>query len=189
MALQWRDSAERYGLVTRVLHWAIAALVLWQLLGMVLKITLGRVPLAGFFVGLHQPVGATLFTLIVLRVLWALASRRSRPPHAPGLMGHAARAGHLALYVLMLAIPSLGLLRAWGEARAFTPFGIPVFPAREEPVGWAVNAANLLHGELGWLLVALVLGHVVMALLHEALWRDGTMARMAGRRRGRPPAE
>lgn len=178
--MAWRDTAERYGTVSRALHWAVAALVLWQLLGMVLKLWLGRGPVAGVFVGLHQPLGAVLFVLVVLRVIWALMNRRNRPPHAPGLPGQAARAGHVALYALILAVPGLGLVRAWGNTRAFEPFGLAVFPAREEAVGWAVSAGNAAHGLLGWALAALVAGHVVMALLHAIVLRDRTLARMAG---------
>lgn len=132
-ALPLRDTPARYGRVTRLLHWTIAALILWQFLGMAIKLALGRGPVSGFFVGLHQPVGAVLFALIVLRVAWALLNRRRRPDHGAGLVGTAARLGHLALYALMLAVPSLALLRAWGAERAFQPFGVRIFAAREAP--------------------------------------------------------
>ncbi len=82
----------------------------------------------------------------------------------------------------MILIPSLALLRAWGHQRAFAPYGIEIFPAREVPVNWAVQAGNLLHGELAWVLCGLVVGHVAMVALHSWLWRDGTLSRMAGPR-------
>lgn len=188
-ALPLRDTPLVYGLVTRALHWSIALLVLWQFLGMGLRLMLGRTPLVSFFVGLHQPVGTALFVLIVLRVLWAVANRRNRPGHGAGLVGTAARLGHLALYVIMLAVPSLGLLRAFAEERAFAPFGFLIFPARDRPVAWMAELADLLHGELAWLMGVLILGHVVMVGVHEGMWRDGTLARMAGARRGGAPAD
>ncbi len=177
------DTPSHYGLVTRALHWGIAALILWQWTGMALRLMLGRQPVVSFFVGLHQPVGAVLFCLIVARVLWAIANRRNRPAHGPGLVGTAARLGHLALYAVMLAVPSAALLRAWGEERPFAPFGFTIFPGREAPVDWAVGLGNAVHGELAWTLAALVAGHVVMVGVHEGMWRDGTLARMAGRLR------
>ncbi|MGO4853436.1 cytochrome b [Phaeovulum sp. W22_SRMD_FR3] len=181
----WRDTPERYGLISRFLHWGMAALILWQFLGMTLKLTLGRVPLAGFFVSLHAPVGVLLFLLILARIGWALAMRHRRPAQAAGLAGLAARAGHAALYLLMLVIPALALLRAYGSERAFSVFGITLFPAGGAPVEWMVTAGQLLHGTLAWTLCALVGGHIAMALLHQALWRDGTLTRMAGRFRAR----
>ncbi|MFT3690092.1 cytochrome b [Paenirhodobacter sp.] len=182
--MQIADTETKYGLITRLLHWSVAGLILWQFLGMGLRLMLGRHPVAGFFVGTHQWIGALLFVLIVARVLWALINMGNRPPHE-GLLGLAAKAGHALLYVLMVAVPALGLLRAWGGTRGFAPLGIPIFAPRAEgeEIGWAVNAANLLHGELAWLLGAVVLGHVAMVGVHEGLWRDGTLRRMLGRPR------
>ena len=176
------DSAERYGLVSRVLHWSVAALILWQIVGMALKLILGRQPLAAFFVGLHQPIGAILFVLIVLRTGWAFLNRGNRPDHGSGLLARAARLGHGFIYVLMLAVPALGLLRAYGSERGFAPFGVQIFAPRQEPVAWMVEAGSLLHGELAWLLAAVILGHVLMVAVHERMLRDGTLSRMLGRR-------
>ena len=44
-----------------------------------------------------------------------------------------------------------------------------------------IAPANAAHGLLAWTLLALIAGHVAMVLLHRFLWRDGTLARMAGR--------
>ena len=106
------DTPLRYGLVTRFLHWSIAVLMLWQFAGMTLKLVLGRVPVAAFFVGTHQKVGLILFGLIVLRLIWAGLNRHRRPDHGGGMRGLAARLGHLALYVLMIVVPGVALLRA-----------------------------------------------------------------------------
>ncbi len=182
-SLPWRDTERVYGQVTRLLHWSIAALMLWQFLGMGLRAVLGRTPLVSFFVGSHQPVGTVLFLLIVLRVGWALANHGRRPDHGPGFQGLAARLGHLALYLVMVVMPVAALLRAYGGERAFAPFGFEIFPAQQPPIVWMVSAGEALHGELAWLLLALIAGHVVMVGVHEGMWRDGTLARMAGRRR------
>lgn len=184
--LPFRDTPLRYGLMTRALHWSIAFLMLWQFTGMGLKLILGRHPVAGFFVGLHQPVGTVLFLLIVIRVVWAIGNRRHRPTHGHGPVGQAARLGHLLLYLVMVLVVLAALLRAYGSERAFAPFGFEIFPAQPTPIGWMVGFGDLLHGELAWVLGALILGHVAMVAVHEAMWRDGTLIRMAGR--ARPPA-
>lgn len=177
----WMDGAARYGAVTRILHWLMATLILWQFVGMGLRLLLGRTPLVSFFVGYHGPVGAVLWLLILIRILWALVNRNRRPSHGSGLLALVARAGHGALYLLMLVIPSIALIRAWGGTRPFAPWGIPVFPGHEHEVAWAVRLGDLLHGELAWLLGLLVLGHIAMVALHEGLWGDGTLRRMVGR--------
>lgn len=181
--LPLRDTDEVYGKVTRLLHWGIAALMLWQFTGMGLKLALGRHPLVAFFVGGHQMIGSLLFLLIVLRLVWAVLNRRQRPDKGAGLQGLAVRLGHLALYLAMLLVPVAALLRAYGSDKPFAPFGFQIFPAQQPATRWMVDLGNALHGELAWLLAALILGHVVMVALHEGMWRDGTLARMAGRRR------
>lgn len=179
-----RDTPECYGAISRLLHWAMAALILWQFIGMGLKLALGRTPLVSFFVGTHQKVGTILLLLVVVRVIWGWVNRNRRPAHGAGPLGLAARAGHGALYAVMLIVPFAAVLRAYGSERAFAPFGFEIFAAREVPIGWMVSFGDALHGELGWLMLALIAGHVVMVGLHEKLWRDGTLARMAGRGRG-----
>ena len=159
----------------------MALLILWQFFCMGLRLIYGRQDWLAPFVGSHAPVGATLFVLILLRLLWTLANRRRRPAHDDTLLGRAALWGQRLLYALMLVIPSLGLLRAWGSEHAFAPFGFEIFPARTAEIVWTGKLADTLHGELAWLLLALVAGHVVMAVLHQVLWRDGTLTRMAGR--------
>ncbi|MGV6872848.1 cytochrome b [Pseudochelatococcus sp. B33] len=164
--------------MSRALHWAMAAIFLWQFVGMGLRLTLGRTPLVSFFVGTHQPVGALLFMLVVVRVLWGLLNRRHRPPYEPGLLGALARAGHIGLYALMVIVPALALLRAWGSGRGFQPFGIPVFPATGEQIAWAVAPANAVHGVLAWTLLLLIAGHVFMVFVHRFIRRDDVAQRM-----------
>lgn len=177
-----RDTPARYGRITRALHWTIAALVLWQFLGMGLRLIFGRRDFVSFFVGTHQPVGTLLFVLILMRLIWALSNRSNRPHHGAGLLGLGARVGHLMLYAAMLFVPSVALLRAYGSDRPFELLGVEVFAARTSPVEWMVNLAGDWHGEVAWVMLALIAGHVVMVGLHEAMWRDGTLSRMAGRR-------
>src|SRR5690606_36021549 len=79
MTKQWRDSPTRYGAISRLLHWAMAALLGWQFMCMAVKLIVGRAPLTSFLVGTHKSVGILLLTLGLLRVLWALAQRHRRP--------------------------------------------------------------------------------------------------------------
>lgn len=182
--MQLLDSHDRYGTVSRFLHWAVAALILWQLLGMVLKGALGRESaLAGVFVGMHGSLGFVIFVLVLARAGWALINLGRRPSYGAGPAGIAAKAGHLALYVLMLLVPGIALIRAYGSERAYQVFGYELFPARPEgqAIEWMVNLGGSWHGFLGWAMAALILGHIAMAIIHARLLRDNTIERMAGR--------
>lgn len=176
------DSAQRYGLVSRFFHWAMAATLAWQFTGMALKITVGREnAIAAFIMGTHKPVGALLMLLVLLRAAWALLQWRRRPRQPRSLLGRAATAGHAVLYALMLYIPLVALMRDYGRGRGFSPFGIPLFPETGQQVDWLMAPASASHGLMGWVLLALIAGHILMVLVHQAFLRDGTAARMAGR--------
>ncbi|MBA4490335.1 cytochrome b/b6 domain-containing protein [Paracoccus sp. S1E-3] len=181
--MQIMDNSTHYGSVSRFLHWSIAALVTWQLLGMVAKRLLGRESLlTSTIAGNHTEVGALLFLLVWLRFGWMLLNRRRRPAYPAGPLGLAARAAHGAMYALLLFVPTVAVLRAIGNTRAFAPFGIELSPAR--PEGAEITALTdlaFLHGEAAWLLALLIAGHIAMALFHGMVKRDGTLEKMTRR--------
>ena len=132
--------------------WVMAALLIWQGTGMVVKNTMDREnPLVGFWVGTHASVGSVIFLLILIRFAWAFAQRGKRPAYAEGTIGRLAAAAHKLMYVLMLVVPTLGLLRLFGRDRAGSLFGVEVHPAMEREIAWmtapadAVHAAQVLH--------------------------------------------
>ena len=78
-----RNGPEEFGLVTRLLHWLTMALVLGMLvLGTRLKDM--EPGLANLWLyGLHKTTGFSVLTLILLRILWHLASPPPRPLGPP----------------------------------------------------------------------------------------------------------
>lgn len=159
------DTAGRYGTVSRALHWGMALLFAWLFTTAVVHFFAPRSELSNLLMATHKHVGVLLLALAVVRALWALLHLRRRPPE----LSRAAGLGHLALYALMLGVPLAAVLRQWGAGRPFSPLGLPLFPARDAStkVDWAVNLGNLLHGELGWALLALALGHLAMVVWHR----------------------
>lgn len=177
------DHPEGYGSVSRALHWLMTALFAWQFLSAILHAVDREMPIARFFWSWHMSVGGLLLIAVVLRGIWALINLGNRPAHAAGFLGLASRLGHLALYVLMVAVPLLAALRAYGSGRGLSLFGIEVFAGGGDRIPELMAPANAAHGLLGWALLVLVLGHIVMALAHAYLWREDTLTRML---RGRP---
>lgn len=173
------DSPARYGLVSRTFHWGMAALFAAQFLSAAAHWGLARDnALREALWSYHGALGTTLFLLVLLRGLWGLANLPRRPAHS-GAAGRAAVAGHAAIYGLMVIVPAVRLLAAAGSTRGFSYLGIPVFPARETEIAWMLAPAEW-HGELGWILALLVLGHIAMAIVwHRLILRDDTLQRMA----------
>lgn len=179
----WRDTPQRFGRISRGLHWGMALLFAWQFAGMLAKVTLGKdAVLTSTLAGAHAHVGLLLLVLMAVRGLWGWTNLGHRPRHAAGALGLASWLGHLSLYALMLIVPFLALLRMLGNNRPFSWFGvIPLNDGLGEKVEWMVAPASALHGVLGWVLLALIVGHVLMVLVHRWVWKDDVAQRMLGR--------
>lgn len=166
----------RYSQIAIALHWAIAALIAFQIsVGWALE-DLGARGFALY--QLHKSIGITVLALTLIRV----AVRYWKPRPAPvegGWQGALAKGVHAGLYLFMLGAPLTGWALV-SSAKVKVPtllFG--VLPLPHLPLGAnAHEAAEAAHGLLGWIGVALVLLHVAGALRHHVQLRDGLMWRM-----------
>ncbi|HBT32991.1 MAG TPA: cytochrome B [Pusillimonas sp.] len=158
------DSPERYGLISRLFHWGMALVLLWQFTSVIIHTLFEKTAIDKFFWGTHKAVGTLIMLLILLRVLWALVNLRRRPP----AVSIGSITGHIVLYALMLAIPTIALIRQYGSGKAFSPFGIPLMHGFEETnkIEWMIDLGSNFHGLLGWTLLVAVLGHGVAVLWH-----------------------
>lgn len=158
------DNNNRYGLVTRILHWGMGALLIWQFSSVFAHVFFEDNSLDSFLWATHKPVGFLLFILIVLRLLWALINRARRPAST----SLAATLGHIALYALMFAVPAAALLRQYGSGRTFEAFGLTIFEGfSSAKIEWMLSIGNNFHGNLGWLLIVLTGGHIFMVFWHK----------------------
>lgn len=172
------DTQAGYGLISRSLHWLMALLFAWQFTSALLHYFADDTAAEAFFWSTHLSVGFTLYLLSLVRGAWALANWRRRPAHSGSPLERAASIGHLALYSLMIIVPLLAILRAIGNGRGMQVYGLELIALGGEPNPLLTSPANVVHGVLGWALLALVVGHVGMALLHGMVWRDSTLDRM-----------
>lgn len=177
MPSTYLDNPQRYGLISRALHWMMALILGWQFLTALAHVLLEDSALDEFMWGTHKAAGVLLMLLILLRLGWALYNRRQRPPS----VSRAARAGHVLLYLLMLGIPFFALLRQYGSGRELTVFGLQLMPGfAGDEIEWLMLPANLFHAWAGWLLLVLIIGHVLMVFVHRRQGQD-VLPRMLGK--------
>ncbi|MFD1198939.1 cytochrome b [Brucella gallinifaecis] len=184
----WRDSPKRYGLVSRILHWAMAYILLWQFAMILSWKMVGPSPVLetiGAFGPGHGTVGFLTIVLVVVRAIWAFINRNQRPPQEAGLMGKLARIAHLTFYVLLFTIPALALFRAYGSGKGREQWGINIVPATGEKVEWMMAPANALHSPLSWGLCVLIILHILAVLFHRLVLKDNILSCMAGPMRSR----
>lgn len=169
----------RYTATAKILHWLMAILIPASMaLGLYVE-GLPFSPEKLKLISWHKWAGVTLFMLAVLRLGWRL----SHPPpplpaSMPPMLRLAAHAGHLVLYVLMLAIPLTGWLMSSAKGVPTVWFGVLPLPdllAKDEALGGLLQAT---HKYLNWLLAATLAGHVAAALKHHFIDRDDILRRM-----------
>jgi cytochrome b561 len=170
----------RYDNVAVSLHWILVVGILCQIaLGLYLNEVPRGTPARTVWVNFHKSVGITLGVLILCRLLWRLTHR---PPALPATMAPweriAARASHALLYTCMVALPLAGYI-----ASNFSKFGIKYFNVVQlKP--WGIDDQriygifNSTHKVLAVLFIALIALHVLAALKHAAIDRDGIVRRM-----------
>ncbi len=177
--MQLKDSHERYGAVSRFLHWSMALAVFWQLTSAMAHYFFEDTAFEAFMWPTHKPLGFALIILAILRLVWALLNLSQRPPQ----VDRWAKLGHVVLYLLLVVVPLLGLLRQYAFGRGFSPFGLPIFQASEDGgPDWMIDIGNALHGELGWLLLATIVGHIAFVIWHRRSSKhEDVLPRMAGK--------
>ena len=98
----------RYATVAILLHWVIAAGIVFQIL-LAWRMEDLKTPLGFALVQLHKSVGITILLLSLVRLGWRLAN--PPPPEPEGLKsweGRLSKLVHLAFYVIMIGMPLTG---------------------------------------------------------------------------------
>jgi cytochrome b561 len=179
------EGASAWPLPLRLAHWASAALVIAMLgLGLYMVQIVHNPAVRFDLTQIHKSVGVLVLALTAARLcLRALASAPKPEPAAPSIL-LAAKAAHIVLYALLLAMPLSGWLMA-----TTTPVRVPtvVFGLFALPYPFAPDLptyrlAHAVHVAAAVLLAALIVLHVAAALAHALIWRDRTLARMCSKR-------
>lgn len=155
------DTRTHYGSISRILHWSMALAIALMFLMALAWHTSDRWQI---LIPVHKTLGTLLLMLVLFRGIWAIAGEQ-RPP----AISRAARFGHLALYLLMIAVPTIALIhdaalgRDGNGGNALTRFG------------------DHWHGRTAWLLLALIAGHIAMTIIHQRRG-ENILQRMTGQR-------
>lgn len=177
--MQLRDTPERWGTITQLLHWGVAALVFALVaLGWIAHLA----PLTPAKITLfywHKSLGMFALALVLVRLGWRIGNR---PPPLPGdLSRHQrvlARGTHLALYTLIIAAPLSGWLIDSASGIPFQIFWTLPLPAISPVSAGLEHLFELIHLAVFCALALLVVGHIGAALRHQFILRDGVLARM-----------
>lgn len=172
-------SADRYGGVARLLHWAIVLLVVVQLATKAVPVGWLGVFSEERLNAWHLGVGPMILVIMLVRLGWRLTHAPPPPPRdLPLGLQLLSRATHWAFYALLVLIPVIGWAAASGYGAAATLLGIVPLPAIAAKNDRLAETLGALHGTLAWVLLAVIALHVAGALYHGVVKRDGVLGRM-----------
>ncbi|WP_134726994.1 cytochrome b/b6 domain-containing protein [Paracoccus luteus] len=171
----------------RLLHWAIALLIL-SAIGLGLYASSlpqeGAAALAAIIqvFSVHKTVGVAVLLLALARIVWVATRPHPRPLHPERrLETLVADSVHWALYGGMVLMPLTGwLLHSAAPGEGFARI---LWPLGQRLPGVPIDAAlserfAAFHVTGWWLLAGLIAAHVAGALKHAVIDRDATLARM-----------
>jgi cytochrome b561 len=172
------NSPTQFALLSRLLHWTMAAMLLAMLfIGVSMVSSLGNYHR---LVAIHRPLGILILIFAAIRLVNRKLTKL--PPFPPTMSAQErlmATASEKVLYFLMVALPLVG----WGMLSAghypivmFGPLHLPpILPAI--PMLYFLLRAT--HTILAYLLFLTFLAHLSAVLFHTLIVRDRLLDRMA----------
>jgi cytochrome b561 len=172
---------ERYGGVAQSFHWATAILVLIAFIygpgGSEQRVYSAA---RDFDRQLHETLGLSVLTLVVLRLLWRAVDTR-RDPRPAGWMDVVAKATHVALYVLLFAVPFTAIAGAWLEGHPLTLLAKIEIPPALALAHDSGETIARIHTWLGDAILWVAGFHALAALFHQFALKDDVLESMLPR--------
>lgn len=160
----------RYAKSQIAIHWLAAALIIFLLVTG--SLVLANLPNTAEKIGnlrIHMILGVLAGILVIARVIL-----RKRLPALPAVHGEMfARLGHMALNLIILLMVFSGAMLMLQSGALEALFGSAALPA-----DFKEFTPRRIHGLASRAAMALIALHVLAALYHQFIVKDGLLARM-----------
>lgn len=182
-----KDSLNQLSAVSVALHWAVAIIFIALLaMGKYMDIAedYSMYPL-------HKSFGIFIILLVVPRIIWRYRNGLPAPLYEHKRQEKIATIAHIALLVSTLLMPISGMMMSGFGGHGLPLFGLELLAPNIDPNDASsvipVNAAlasigHSIHGGAQWLIIILLVGHIGAAIKHHLVDKDGTLARMLGKK-------
>ncbi len=168
LTLTAKNESNRYGKVSRMLHWTIAILFISLIpMGIFASMIPEDTEYRNAYYVVHKTIGVTVFLLVIVRLIWNRLSRR--PSLDSALTSREEKLAHRAhntLYFTMLAIPITGFMMT-----SYHGYETYFFFWEMQPL-WEQNKIYRVWGGfhkylLPYLLYIVLGAHILGALKHQ----------------------
>ena len=172
-----------WGAIARFFHWTMAALIVGMLvLGTIMvDWPAGELRTKFALYQWHKSFGFVVLGLLVLRALWRwIQPVPPLPASSSRVTRRASAFSHGALYALMLIMPVTGYLMSSASTLGVPTriFGVIEVPHLLGPDARLEALFKTMHAWSATALIVLVAVHVLAALKHALVNRDGIWTRM-----------
>lgn len=177
------DKREKFSPVTILLHWAIGLAII-TLLGVgIYMADLPRGEWKSTLYGWHKVLGTTVLMVAALRIVWRWRNGLPLPAGDYTRWQHQlANATHIVLLAATIAMPVSGAIYSYAAGYPVPILGLFTIGPPAAKIVWLADPAKFVHGWAGWILAGIVALHVMGALKHHMVDKDGTLRRMLGAR-------
>jgi cytochrome b561 len=180
MCLKWMNTTQKFGLLTRVLHWSIFALFCAQFFFIYEHRQFPKdAPERVWYMVTHKSTGVILLGLAVLAIIWRqLGNRPPYPFHMRPWEKILARSTHYGLYTVMILMPISGYLTSAFNGYAISLYGFWTVPLLVPLNKGYAEIAWTFHQIFAFAILGLVFLHISGALKHAFLDKDNVVKRM-----------
>ena len=183
MGKPFQEPKYQYGRPARTLHWlTVIVLSLTVPIGFAMTYRGGHLKIwdatTNALYSSHKLLGFMILLIAVARLINNQIS--GTPPDEPGMkkiFKFAAHSAHHMLYLLLLLVPITGWV-ATSMFPALNIFGLFNLPAIASPDQKLSRLIFDYHAYLAYALLAVIAAHIVGALFHQFVLRDGIIRRM-----------
>ena len=165
----------KWALSSRIFHWVSVVLLVitWAM------IELNDDAVDDSYLDLHKAFGVSILCWTLARLINRLVTKDPYTVPMPKWQTGLAHLTHLLLYFLLIAMPIAGLLTVMYSGEGVNMFGlfeIPSFVAQNSDME---HLFEKIHKDILWTLLMVFTGlHVVGALYHQFISKDGLIKRM-----------
>ncbi len=172
-----KNTSQSYGSYTKSFHWIMGIIIIGIIIAGFIMTSLADSDQKWFIYAQHKAFGMIILVLIPLRLFWRLINPQPKlPKSTPPWQARAANLNILFLYLCMLLMPLSGfIMSSFGghPISIFTLFTIPAFEKHQ-----IAGIMHETHGWLAWGIATSVTLHVLGALYHHFILKDGVLKRM-----------
>lgn len=180
-----QQPTSQYDVLSRAFHWVTAIVVTIAFIlgpeGFGRLMRNGIDPASRSDIVWHESLGILVFVLTVLRLVWVAFRPAVAPVPMASWMQLTSKLVHLALWILMLALPATALMALGSEAHPLTLLGgvrVEQFPLIANSSIAKLADWGEVHQFLGDAIMVMAGLHAAAAIYHRVILKDGVLAAM-----------